>query len=50
MKDKKFVENLIKRAQAAKCHALVLTMDLPILAQRHKDIKMVFQHPSFNFK
>ena len=39
MKDKKFVENLIKRAQAAKCHALVLTMDLPILAQRHKDIK-----------
>ena len=39
MKDKKFVENLIKRAMAAKCHALVLTMDLPILAQRHKDIK-----------
>ena len=39
MKDKKFVENLIKRAQDAKCHALVLTMDLPILAQRHKDIK-----------
>lgn len=39
MKDKKFVENLIKRVQAVKCHALVLTMDLPILAQRHKDIK-----------
>jgi len=39
MKDKKFVENLITRAQAANCHALVLTMDLPILAQRHKDIK-----------
>ncbi len=39
MKDKKFVENLIKRAQAVECHALVLTMDLPILAQRHKDIK-----------
>ena len=39
MKDKKFVENLIKRVQAANCHALVLTMDLPILAQRHKDIK-----------
>ena len=39
MKDKKFVENLIKRAQDAKCYALVLTMDLPILAQRHKDIK-----------
>ncbi len=39
MKDKKFVENLITRAQDANCHALVLTMDLPILAQRHKDIK-----------
>ena len=39
MKDKRFVENLVKRAQSAKCHALVLTMDLPILAQRHKDIK-----------
>ncbi len=39
MKDKSFVENLIKRAQGAKCYALVLTMDLPILAQRHKDIK-----------
>ena len=39
MKDKNFVENLIKRAQDAKCYALVLTMDLPILAQRHKDIK-----------
>ena len=39
MKDKKFVENLIKRVQSVNCHALVLTMDLPILAQRHKDIK-----------
>ena len=32
-------KSIIKRAQAAKCHALVLTMDLPILAQRHQDIK-----------
>ena len=39
MKDKEFVQNIIKRAQEAKCHALVLTMDLPILAQRHQDIK-----------
>ena len=39
MKDKEFVKNIIKRAQEAKCHALVLTMDLPILAQRHQDIK-----------
>ena len=39
MRDKTFVENIIKRAEAADCHALVLTMDLPILAQRHKDIR-----------
>ena len=39
MRDKKFVENIIKRARDAKCHALVLTLDLPILAQRHKDIR-----------
>jgi L-lactate dehydrogenase (cytochrome) len=39
MRDKTFVENLIKRAQDAKCYALVLTMDLPILAQRHNDIR-----------
>ena len=39
MKDREFVKNIIKRAKAAKCHALVLTMDLPILAQRHQDIK-----------
>ena len=39
MRDRSFVENIISRAKAAKCHALVLTMDLPILAQRHQDIK-----------
>ena len=39
MRDKKFVENIIRRASEAKCHALVLTLDLPILAQRHKDIR-----------
>ena len=39
MKDRKFVENLIDRAKAAKCSALVLTMDLQILGQRHKDIR-----------
>ena len=39
MKDKEFVKSIIKRANEAKCHALVLTMDLPILAQRHQDIK-----------
>jgi len=39
MKDKPFVERLIDRAKAAKCSALVLTMDLQILGQRHKDIR-----------
>ena len=39
MKDKEFVKNIINRAQKAKCEALVVTMDLPLLAQRHKDIR-----------
>lgn len=39
MKDKEFVKNIIKRAKAAKCQTLVITMDLPILAQRHNDIR-----------
>ncbi len=39
MKDRDFIERLIARAQAAKCSALVLTLDLQILGQRHKDIK-----------
>lgn len=39
MRDREFMENLIKRAQAAKCSALVLTADLQVLGQRHKDIK-----------
>ncbi len=39
MKDKEFVKNIINRAHRAKCEALVVTMDLPLLAQRHKDIR-----------
>ncbi|RPH03830.1 MAG: alpha-hydroxy-acid oxidizing protein [Alphaproteobacteria bacterium TMED93] len=39
MKDKEFVENVINRARKAKCDALVVTMDLPLLAQRHNDIR-----------
>jgi len=39
MRDKDFVLNLIDRAKAAKCSALVLTLDLQILAQRHKDVR-----------
>jgi L-lactate dehydrogenase (cytochrome) len=39
MRDRAFSESLIERAKAAKCDALVLTLDLQILGQRHKDIK-----------
>ena len=39
MRDRGFIERLIDRAKAAKCSALVLTMDLQILGQRHKDIR-----------
>jgi L-lactate dehydrogenase (cytochrome) len=39
MRDRGFIERLIDRAKAAKCSALVLTMDLQIIGQRHKDIR-----------
>jgi L-lactate dehydrogenase (cytochrome) len=39
MRDRDFVERLIDRAKAANCSALVLTLDLQILGQRHKDLK-----------
>ena len=39
MKDRGFIESLIDRAKAARCSALVLTLDLQILGQRHKDLK-----------
>ena len=39
MKDRDFINRLIDRAKAAKCSALVLTYDLQILGQRHKDLK-----------
>ena len=39
MQDKDFVNNLIDRAKAAGCSALVLTLDLQILGQRHKDLR-----------
>ena len=45
MKDKGFVERLINRAKAAKCSALVITLDLQILGQRHKDIKNGLSSP-----
>ncbi|WP_337178587.1 alpha-hydroxy acid oxidase [Hydrogenophaga borbori] len=39
MKDRAFIERLIDRAKAANCGALVLTLDLQIIGQRHKDLK-----------
>lgn len=39
IRDRAFIEDLIRRARAAKCSALVLTLDLQILGQRHRDIK-----------
>ena len=39
MKDEAFVDSAIERARKAGCSALVLTLDLQILGQRHKDLK-----------
>lgn len=39
MRDRDFIDRLIGRAKAAGCSALVLTLDLQILGQRHKDVK-----------
>ncbi len=39
MRDQGFMESLIARAAAARCSALVLTLDLQVIGQRHKDVK-----------
>ena len=39
VKDRGFVRDLIHRAKAAGCSQLVVTMDLPVLGQRHRDVK-----------
>jgi L-lactate dehydrogenase (cytochrome) len=39
MKDIDYTDRLIERARAAGCSALVITLDLQILGQRHKDLK-----------
>jgi L-lactate dehydrogenase (cytochrome) len=39
MRDREFINSLIDRAKAANCSALVLTLDLQVLGQRHKDLK-----------
>jgi L-lactate dehydrogenase (cytochrome) len=45
MRDRGFAIDLINRAKAAKCSALVLTLDLQILGQRHKDVKNGLSSP-----
>lgn len=39
MRDRDFIAQLIERARVAGCSALVLTLDLPMIGQRHKDLK-----------
>ncbi len=39
IKDRSFSKDILGRAKAAKCNALVLTVDLQVLGQRHRDIK-----------
>src|SRR5499427_3899536 len=38
MKDRGYIRALIERAAAAKCSALVLTVDLQVIGQRHRDL------------
>ncbi len=45
MRDRAFSKRLVERAKAAKCSALVLTLDLQILGQRHKDVKNGLSSP-----
>ena len=39
MRDRDFIDRLIKRAKEANCSALMITLDLQVMGQRHKDIK-----------
>lgn len=39
MRDRVFIEKLIRRAEDAGCETLVLTVDLPVQGQRHADIR-----------
>jgi L-lactate dehydrogenase (cytochrome) len=45
MRDEDFVDAIIERARQAKCSALVLTLDLQILGQRHKDVRNGLSSP-----
>ena len=39
MRDRTFIRNLVERARAAHCSALMITLDLQIMGQRHKDVR-----------
>ena len=39
MRDRNFIRNLVERAKAANCSALMITLDLQIMGQRHKDLR-----------
>ncbi len=39
MRDRQAMANMIQRCKAARCSALVLTLDLQVIGQRHKDLK-----------
>ncbi|MBU3647368.1 MAG: alpha-hydroxy-acid oxidizing protein, partial [Limnohabitans sp.] len=46
MRDREAMANMIERARKAKCSALVLTLDLQVIGQRHKDLKNGLTAPS----
>ena len=39
MRDRDFIKRLVERARAANCSALMITLDLQIMGQRHKDVR-----------
>ena len=39
MRDRDFIKRLVERARDAKCSALMITLDLQIMGQRHKDVR-----------
>ncbi len=44
-KDREFIQQLLKRAKLAGCKTLVVTLDLPVMGQRHKDVKNQLSAP-----
>lgn len=45
LRDRDFVSRLMQRARAAGCPVLVLTMDLPVMGQRHQDLRNQLRAP-----